>query len=839
MVSLTEGMSKGRLGVPGRLHAVWVLGHVGGPAALEPLFDLARTDPESRVRAQAVRALADLTDPVLTRHRLDAGPGDVPTAARLAALARGQEPAVLLEVVIALGRLRWSGTARWLEKNMSKPDAALAHAAMQALRRSENWPAVLEWIDRPTGDPLRAIALRALGGQAVPALVDGLIERLRRETDPGRRREYADALTRVYKKPGPWAYWGFRAPPRPPNTAAWDRTEAIGQALDRSLADPDRAGRLAVLGRMQREKIPARLETLAQWLRDEKAAEAITAILGSLRDQPAAATRELLEGLVAGGKNPLPARLAALATWVAGLDGASEGRLLAVAGSIEDGPVLAEVLRQIGKRPKLRAGPLLLSKLDSPAAAVRAGALEALAQVEPGGGGRPPVGAALNKLLEDKDARVRRAAAGAAGKLGARTAAAPLLNLVRDPEPEVRRASLESLRLLKEPRAVPFAVAALADPEAAGAALRCISDLGGPGQLEPVVELARRNPSAEVLPLVLRLLTDWGNRPGAGRGALDLAVADLQGSSGTLGRWNATVPLGTDAAVRLVERLARVPDRPEAGLQEGGPWQTVFATGADSRLRLAATPAAPADARRLVYTEVRVGAPTSVQFLGASTVAVRVWLNGRQVFQRDGPRPFQPDSERFEAVLDKGLNRVLVQLTVQKAEAEFHLRFRRKSATAEHERLAQAALTRAGNPDRGRQLFLAADKTQCLKCHRVGDQGERIGPELTGIGSRFPRIFLIESILEPSRSITPGYQTVYVTLKDGRVLTGVKVADKGGMVTVADNQGKTHALPKADIEEERPLPQSTMPEGLEKNLTVEEFVDLIAFLASQKDNRQR
>src|SRR5207253_1489248 len=85
--------------------------------------------------------------------------------------------------------------------------------------------------------------------------------------DASRRREYAEALTRVYRKPGPWVYWGYRPPPRPANTVPWERTEAIAQSLDRVLADRDPAVRLAVLRRMQREKVPICLTTLGHWPR--------------------------------------------------------------------------------------------------------------------------------------------------------------------------------------------------------------------------------------------------------------------------------------------------------------------------------------------------------------------------------------------------------------------------------------------------------------------------------------------------------------------------------------------------------------------------------------------
>src|SRR5262249_23558062 len=148
-----------------------------------------------------------------------------------------------------------------------------------------------------------------------------------------------------------------------------------------------------------------------------------------------------------------------------------------------------------------------------------------------------------------------------------------------------------------------------------------------------------------------------------------------------------------------------------------------------------------------------------------------------------------------------------------------------------HEKLTRIALKRSGDSQRGRNLFFNAAKTQCVKCHRVGEQGERIGPDLTGVGSRFPRIYLIESVLQPSRSIAPGYQTLTVMLKSGQVVTGVKVAETDAVLTVGDNKGDKLALPKADIEAQHPQSVSVMPEGLEKQLTTDEFVDLIAFLA--------
>jgi putative heme-binding domain-containing protein len=144
------------------------------------------------------------------------------------------------------------------------------------------------------------------------------------------------------------------------------------------------------------------------------------------------------------------------------------------------------------------------------------------------------------------------------------------------------------------------------------------------------------------------------------------------------------------------------------------------------------------------------------------------------------------------------------------------------------------ALTKRGDAEQGRKVFEDIEKSQCLKCHRLGDRGERIGPELSGIGGRYSRITMIESILEPNRAIAPGFDSVTVALSDGRILTGVRAEETQSALTIADQEGKKHMILRADIDDLKRQPESTMPDRLEKRLTAGEFVDLIAFLSSQK-----
>jgi putative membrane-bound dehydrogenase-like protein len=828
-----EALKKDRLGVRGRLHAAWVLAKVEGTGSVEQLLALANADPEPGVRAQAVRAVADLADPVLVKHRLDAGAGDTALAERLAALAVKQDPRVRLEVVTALGRLRWADAPAWLRKNVAASDPALAHAAQWALRRSDNWPAVLKLLDEPDGAPFRAIARRAVAGQYENGVVDGLIERLKKESDGGRRREYADLLARVYKKPAsPWSYWGFRPPPRPANSVAWERSEAIAQGLDGVLADPDRSVRLEVLRQMLREKVPAGTATLGHWLSEERDADTVAALLAALRERPGGEARPHLESVIRDRKHTTANRLQAVSHFLQGLDAASEERLAVVAEAVEDGPVLAAMLRGVGARQARGASKLLLGKLSSKEGEVRAAALGALAE-----GGGEAAGEPVRRLLDDHEARVRSAAAFAAGKLGLRAAADQLLKLARDPDPEVRRSSLGALRRLREPRALAVSLAALGDAETAVAALECIGDLGGPNDAGSVADLVKRQPSAAVLAAAGVVLTGWAAREGlsaAERLQVERALADAHGGSGIPLAWHTLGPLpgdGTD----LLTKLAAGQSLP-TGKEPAPGWHVVLPAGTEARVRLGP---AKSEGTWLAHAEVVAADAAKVEFFTTASAPATVWLNGKVVYQRDRPGVPGPSPERFEAALAKGENRLLVRLTGVKGAGEFQLRFRRKGATADHERLTLAALSRAGNPEHGRQVFLDAEKSMCARCHRIGDKGERVGPDLTGLGGRFSKAYIVESVLEPSRTIAPSFESTLVELKNGKFLSGIKVAETETTITLVDNETKRHDIAKAEVAEQKKQATSAMPDGLEKRITEDEFVDLISYLFSLKEPRGR
>jgi putative membrane-bound dehydrogenase-like protein len=148
---------------------------------------------------------------------------------------------------------------------------------------------------------------------------------------------------------------------------------------------------------------------------------------------------------------------------------------------------------------------------------------------------------------------------------------------------------------------------------------------------------------------------------------------------------------------------------------------------------------------------------------------------------------------------------------------------------------AAASLKEKGDAARGRVLFLDAKGVACAKCHRVGDTGGEVGPDLSGIGVKYNRDQLIESVLFPSKQILDGYDMHLFETKDGKILSGIIRAETAADITMIDAEGKKHTVKIADLESRAKSPKSIMPEGLQTNLTVSEFADLISFLESLKE----
>ena len=147
---------------------------------------------------------------------------------------------------------------------------------------------------------------------------------------------------------------------------------------------------------------------------------------------------------------------------------------------------------------------------------------------------------------------------------------------------------------------------------------------------------------------------------------------------------------------------------------------------------------------------------------------------------------------------------------------------------------ADQLLSMTGDPVRGGELFLRNAAVGCRNCHRVGEIGGRMGPDLTVIGKKFSRAQLLESILEPSRVIDPKYVSYVVQTSDGQVHIGLLSDRTEREVLLRNAKDEVVRIPLATVEEIAPQRQSIMPELLLEDMTADQVADLLEFLSGLK-----
>ena len=143
-----------------------------------------------------------------------------------------------------------------------------------------------------------------------------------------------------------------------------------------------------------------------------------------------------------------------------------------------------------------------------------------------------------------------------------------------------------------------------------------------------------------------------------------------------------------------------------------------------------------------------------------------------------------------------------------------------------------------GSARRGRRIFLTKAEVSCLRCHKVSGpdgkpSGGEVGPELTGIGSRQNREYILESLVTPNQKIAQGFESVVLATSDGKVVTGVLRGEDDKEVRLMTAEGQPLTVPKQDIEERKRGP-SAMPADIITKLSKTELRDLIEFLATLK-----
>lgn len=569
------------------------------------------------------------------------------------------------------------------------------------------------------------------------------------------------------------------------------------------------------------------------------------------------------------------------------------------------------------------AGRRLVALLSDRDAEVRAQAARALADSQ------RPVEAArvpLAGMLEDDSARARFHAAVALGKLGDRSAAEPLVDLVRrndgadaylqhagvyalallgdaetleaasrDEKPAVRLAALLAWRRLGSPLVARF----LTDPEPKLVleAARAIHDAPITAALPA---LARLDVTESIDPFVLRRVIAANGRLGGEEAARTLAaMADSEElppalraeALDALADW--THPSGRD---RIVGLWRPIDERPaDAAVTALLPRLPGLLADAPDEVRRAATRAAArleigdvAPALLALLNDAKAGSEARVEALRALQELKHQDLAGTATRAADDPEPAVrseglrilaalrpaealrriepalkagsvPERQNALSVLgvvddaaaDRELTRMVDELNAGRIAPELRLDVLLAARARDSEEV-RGALQRyessrpaddpvagyretlhGGDAARGRTLFREKAAVYCLRCHKINGDGGEVGPDLTGIGGKQPREYLLESIVAPNAKISEGYDSLILALTDGQVVGGIVKGQRDGRVQLMTPEGKALAIPEDQIEERKRGP-SAMPEDLAKRLTPTEIRDLIEFLAGSR-----
>jgi putative heme-binding domain-containing protein len=134
-----------------------------------------------------------------------------------------------------------------------------------------------------------------------------------------------------------------------------------------------------------------------------------------------------------------------------------------------------------------------------------------------------------------------------------------------------------------------------------------------------------------------------------------------------------------------------------------------------------------------------------------------------------------------------------------------------------------------GDPFKGQAIF--EGKGGCLSCHRVADEGSRMGPILSGIATERSVDELRKALLDPSPEVQPQNQLYRVVTQDGHEVTGRILNQDDFSLQMLDSHEQLRAFKKSNLRESGFTATPPMPSYRDK-LTPEEQTDLIAFLSS-------
>jgi putative heme-binding domain-containing protein len=186
--------------------------------------------------------------------------------------------------------------------------------------------------------------------------------------------------------------------------------------------------------------------------------------------------------------------------------------------------------------------------------------------------------------------------------------------------------------------------------------------------------------------------------------------------------------------------------------------------------------------------------------------------------------------EQLVRVIRSGIpNSTMAPSNLTEAQAETVVAYMRSMASAT---AAKPAMTLpAGDAGRGK-LIVESAKGDCLRCHRVGSSGSRMGPDLTDVGTRRQQAQLELALMVPSAEIQPSNRTIRVVTAGGDKITGRILNHDTLALLMIDTNGQLRSFQKTSLREWTII-DSPMP-SYRGRLNPQEMADVVRYLVSLK-----
>ena len=149
----------------------------------------------------------------------------------------------------------------------------------------------------------------------------------------------------------------------------------------------------------------------------------------------------------------------------------------------------------------------------------------------------------------------------------------------------------------------------------------------------------------------------------------------------------------------------------------------------------------------------------------------------------------------------------------------------RAAVLNQYEPTIQLVDTGNRNIEQGRQMFVK----NCSSCHQLDKTGQNIGPDLSRLLNRSAEA-LLTAVIDPNRAVEAKYLQYQIVTRRGQVLTGILQEETASNLTLALSNGKSTVIPRSEIELMSGSQLSLMPVGLEKELSVDQLADVIAYV---------